>query len=94
MVSWFTAVYVLVVYVCRFYIQSLDRLVYNYLFFGPEGKDEMNLILLHHSVKTLFNIILLCGMLPAAAFHTVFHSHFMAKCLIAFIPLYTALKRT
>jgi hypothetical protein len=37
MVSWFTVVYVSVVYVCRFYIQSLGRLVHNYLFVGPEG---------------------------------------------------------
>jgi hypothetical protein len=33
----FTVVYGLVVYVCRFYVQSLDRLMYNYLFVGPEG---------------------------------------------------------
>ena len=41
--SWFTVVYVSVVYVCRFYIQSLFRLVYYYVFVGPEGYDEMGI---------------------------------------------------
>ena len=33
----------LVVCVCRFYMQSLGRLVYNYIFVGPEGLDEMGM---------------------------------------------------
>jgi hypothetical protein len=37
MLSWFAVVYVSVVYVCRFCIQSLGRLLYNYLFVGPKG---------------------------------------------------------
>jgi hypothetical protein len=37
MVSWFTVVYVSVVYVCRFYMQRLGRLVYYYVFVEPKG---------------------------------------------------------